>query len=56
MLAVDNMKIDKVEALNITGGAGITASLISACNTIFKTLYNFGVEFGKSVRGLFTRC
>lgn len=50
------MRLEKSESLTVTGGAGITATFISACNTIFKTFYNFGVNLGESLRRLVKGC
>lgn len=50
------MKLEKTEALTITGGAGLTATFISACNTIFKTLYGFGQNLGESIKRLVSGC
>lgn len=50
------MKLEKMESLTVTGGAGLTATFISACNTFFKTLYNFGSNLGESLRRLIKGC
>ena len=48
----DSIKLDDVQMLSYVGGAGITAALINAFNTLIKTFYGVGQNIGSTVRRL----
>ena len=50
------MIVDKNEALECIGGAGITASLLSAVNSLVKTVYGIGQELGYALKHILGRC
>lgn len=50
------MNIDRNEALECIGGAGITAALVSAINSLVKTVYGIGQDFGYALKKVFGRC
>ena len=50
------MIIDRNEALEYIGGAGITAALVSAVNSLVKTMYGIGQDLGYALKSLFGRC
>ena len=46
----DSIKLDDMQMLSYTGGAGITAALINAFNSLIKTFYGVGQNLGSTVR------
>ncbi len=50
------MRIDKNEALKCIGGAGITASLVSAVTSLINTIYGIGQDIGYTFKRLFGKC
>lgn len=46
----DSIKLDDKQMLSYVGGAGISAALINAFNTLIKTFYGVGQNLGSTVR------
>lgn len=46
----DSVKLDDMQMLSYTGGAGITAALINAFNSLIKTFYGVGQNLGSTIR------
>lgn len=44
------MIIQDKEATRYIGGGAISAAFISACSSLFNTLYKFGQDLGSTVR------
>ena len=51
----DNMQLTKEESITYIGGAKLTAALITAVTTLVKSLYEWGQNFGSTVRRLINK-
>lgn len=49
---LNNMMLSSEESLSYIGGAKITASLLNAAATLVKSLYEWGQNFGSTLRRL----
>lgn len=50
------MDLDKNEALNCFGGAGITASFVAAITTLINAVYGIGQDIGYTFKRLLKKC
>lgn len=55
MAMVDQLDVRKNRLTNkelnrIVGGFSFTGSIVSALHEVYKTLYGYGVSFGKTIR------
>ena len=49
------MQLTKEESITYIGGAKLTAALITAVTTLVKSLYEWGQNFGSTVRRLINK-